>query len=147
MNRMHSFSFRSVGNLARNPESIAVLPDRCFTRFCLISNDFVVEDPVCQCCVTSAWFVAVGDLGDELAIKARKGDQLIIEGVILKQHWTDQNKKTEANQRVKQDFIFLVTGFTFGAKRKPPGAAGARVTEQPPRPQDGETAEIAPAAP
>lgn len=83
MNRMHSFSFRSVGNLARNPESIAVLPGKCFTRFCLISNDFVVEDPVCQCCVTSAWFVAVGDLGDELVIKARKGDQLIVEGVVL----------------------------------------------------------------
>jgi single-stranded DNA-binding protein len=146
MNRMHSFSFRSVGNLARNPESIAVLPDQYFTRFCLISNDFIVEDPVCQCCVTSAWFVAVGDLGDELVIKARKGDQLIVEGVVLKQHWTAQNKKTEANQGVKQDFIFLVTGFTFGAKRQPSGTARALVTEQPPQPPDGETAKIASAA-
>jgi len=143
MNRMHSFSFRSVGNLARNPESIAVLPDKCFTRFCLISNDFVVEDPVCQCCVTSAWFVAVGDLGDELVTRARKGDQLIVEGVVLKQHWTDQNKKTEANQRVKQDFIFLVTGFTFGARRHPPGTAGTRVIERPPQPRDGTAAEVA----
>jgi hypothetical protein len=31
-------------------------------------------------------------------LKARKSDQLIVEGVVLKQHWTDQNKKTEANQ-------------------------------------------------
>jgi len=64
MNRMHTFSFRTVGNLARNPKSIAALPDKCFTRFCLISNDFVVEDPVCQCCVTSAlppdlWLLAI----------------------------------------------------------------------------------------
>jgi len=102
MNRMHNFSFRMVGNLARNPESIVVLPDKCFTRFCLISNDFVVEDAACEPCVTSAWFIAVGDLGEELVFKARKGDQLIVEGVVLKEHWTDQNQKTEANQRVKQ---------------------------------------------
>jgi hypothetical protein len=56
---------------------------------------------VCQCCVTPAWFVAVGDLGDDLMLKARKSDQLIVEGVVLKQHWTDQNKKTEANQRIE----------------------------------------------
>jgi hypothetical protein len=36
-----------------------------------------------------------------LMLKARKSDQLIVEGVVLKQHWTDQNKKTEANQRIE----------------------------------------------
>jgi single-stranded DNA-binding protein len=132
-----------VGNLARAPESVALEPQKWFTRFCLISNDFVVEDPVCQCCVTSAWFVAVGDLGDDLMLKARKGDQLIVEGVVLKQHWTDQNKKTEANQSVKQGIIFLVTGYCFGARRHPPGAAGARVTEKPPQSRGGATVEVA----
>jgi single-stranded DNA-binding protein len=142
---MHNFSFRMVGNLGRNPESIAALPDKCFTRFCLVSNDMVVEDPACEPCVTSAWFVAVGDLGEELVFKARKGDQLIVEGVVLKQHWTDQNKKTEASQRVNQEFVFLVTGFTFGARRPPPGAAGARAhRELPPRnPQEAATVSAA----
>lgn len=82
--------------------------------------------PSCRYCVTTVWFIAVGDLGDELSIQARKGDQLIAESVVLKKHWSDENRKTEANQKVDQEFIFLVIGYRFGAIRRPPGAGAIR---------------------
>jgi hypothetical protein len=72
--------------LPGTPEVVCLDRERYFTRFCLVSNDFVVEDPECRSCVTTVWFITVGDLGDELSIQARKGDQLIVEGVVLKKH-------------------------------------------------------------
>jgi hypothetical protein len=96
--------------------------------------------------VTSVWFIAVDDLGDELSVEARKGDQLIVEGVVLREHWSSQNKRTEANQRVNQEFIFSVTGYRFGARRLPPGTADASQNEQPPLPCEGPGAEVAAAA-
>ena len=52
-------------------------PKMHFTRFCLVSNDFVAEEPERGSCVTTVWFIIVDGLGDELPIQARKGDQLI----------------------------------------------------------------------
>ena len=66
---MHSFSFRTIGKLARNPEFVALDRERYFTRFCLVSQDFVVEDPECSDRVTSTWFIAVDRVGDELAVR------------------------------------------------------------------------------
>ena len=99
MNWTHSFSFRAIRNLARNPEVVGVEPDKFFTRFCLLSNDFVVEDPVCRCCITSVWFVAVDGLGNELSVEARKGDQLIVEGMVLRDHWSKQKKRRRRTRR------------------------------------------------
>jgi len=114
MNRMHSFTFRAIGNLARNPEAFAH-EKRSFTRFCLVSNDTyqTAEDRVST--VTSAWLIAAGDVGDEIVRHARKGDQLFIEGIVL-------------TERDKDGYDFMVTGYRLGAKRRPPGAARARVT-------------------
>jgi hypothetical protein len=138
---MHSFSFRAIGYLASPPDIVCVTPDKCFTRLCLISNDFVVEDPECRSCITSTWFVAVDIVGHEISFEARKGDQLIVEGVVLREHWTRQNKKVDANQRVKQEFIFLVTGYRFGVKRQLPGVAATEVSGSPAPPATGAIAQ------
>ena len=126
MNKMHSFTFRAVGNLARNPEAVA---DKggSFTRFCLVSNDTyqTVNDRVST--VTSAWFVAVGVVGDEIVRHSRKGDQLFVEGIVL-------------SERDKDGFDFMVTGYRRGAKRRPPGASGARPTNSPPPTEPQEAA-------
>jgi hypothetical protein len=46
------------------------------------------------------------------------------------------------SERDKDDFTFMVTGYRFGAKRRPPGPAGARVTSDPPQSRDGATEEV-----
>lgn len=142
MNRIACFSFRKVGVLARNPEAVAVDEQRYFVRFCLVSNEIVVEDPPCPCNITTAWFVAVGDLGDELLNEAHKSEQLIVEGTILTRHWTHPNVKFELNRKMNQDLIFLVTGYCFGDRHFRPGAAGVRVSGKTPKPRDG-AAEVA----
>lgn len=127
MNKMHSFTFRAVGNLARNPEAFAQ-DKRSFTRFCLVSNDTYKTAEDCVSTVTSAWFIAAGEVGDEIVRHSRKGDQLFVEGIVL-------------SDRDKDGFDFMVTGYRFGAKRRPsPGAAGARVTSDPPSPEPLEAA-------
>jgi len=126
MNRMHSFTFRAIGNLARNPEAFAH-EKRSFTRFCLVSNDTYQTAEDCVSTVTSAWFIAAGDVGDEIVRHARKGDQLFVEGIVL-------------SERDKDGFDFMVTGYRLGAKRRPPGPAGARVTSDPPPTEPQEAA-------
>lgn len=142
MNRMHSFVFRAIGILARNPGVAGVEPDKFSTRFCLVTDNFVVEDPVCRSRVRSVRFIAVDSLGDELSIEARKDDQLVVEGV-FREHWNNQNKRTEANRQVSREFIFLVTGYRIDARRQPPGTARDRVTDQPAQPRDGAAADVA----
>jgi hypothetical protein len=62
MNGMHSFSFRTLGNPATNPEVVCLDRKMYFTRFCLVSNDFVVEEPERRSCVTTVWFIIVDGL-------------------------------------------------------------------------------------
>jgi single-strand DNA-binding protein len=107
---MNCFEVSAVGHLARNPELVSK-PDRSYTRFCLIGNDYAgrEEDGSAREIVTSLWFVAFGALGEAIASNARKGDQLILKARIRANNWTD-------DQGEKQyDYSFVVDGFRFGA--------------------------------
>lgn len=68
-----------------------------------------------------------GDVGDEIVRHARKGDQLFVEGILL-------------SERDKDGFTFMVTGYRFGARRRPPKTPGARVTSDPPPNEPAEAA-------
>jgi len=107
---MNSFTIIGIGNLARNPE-LVVKGDTTFARFCLIGSDYAGRDENGgnREAVVSLWFVAFGGLGETIARRARKGDQLIVEARVRGDAWTDC-------QGAKQyDHSFVVQGFRFGA--------------------------------
>ena len=118
VNRMNSFSFGAIGQLARNPE-VVITEAGTFCRFCLTSEDYTEDDE--QGCfrvvVQSVWFVATHVIGAAIADSARKGDQLFVEGKIRRHHWTAKGRH--------EDATFVVTGFRFGARRGDQGAEGA----------------------
>ncbi len=70
--------------------------------------------------------MATGENGRQIAKEGRKGDQLFVEGIILRDY------RIRKPGQGRDDFAFLVLGYRFGAKRRPPGATGARVTDVPP---------------
>jgi single-stranded DNA-binding protein len=112
MNETHNFSFRAIGKLARNPEVVSFAPGKFFTRFCLVTDDHVVDDTgECRLCVTTTWLMAVDEVGDEIMVQARKGDLLVVEGVVLRRHWGNPSRPTNQNQPPAQDFVFLATGY------------------------------------
>jgi single-stranded DNA-binding protein len=121
VNRMGSFTVGAVGYLARNPD-VLVAAEGTYCRFCLTSEDSTDEDEYGRFAVTvqSIWFVATHLIGAVIADRARKGDQLFIEGKIRKHHWTAKSRKEE--------YTFVVTGFRFGARKERPGAAGVAAT-------------------
>ena len=125
VNRMSSFSFRAVGLLARNPETI-VAAEGTYCRFCLVSEDYTEEDEQGRYTVTvqTVWFVATHMIGAAIADSARKGDQLFVEGKIRRRHWTAK-VENEAP-------AFVVTGFRYGERRGGPGAAGATASSPAP---------------
>ena len=110
---MNSFHITAIGNLAKNPELIAK-GDVSYTRFCLIGNDYAGKDDdgSAREIVTSVWFVAFGGLGQTIAGNARKGDQLMLEGRMRSNNWTDQQGEKQ------YDYSFVVEGFRFGAPGK-----------------------------
>lgn len=107
---MDSFKIWAVGNLAKTPE-LDTRSERSYTRFCLIGNDYAGKDEggSAREVVTSLWFVAFGPLGEAIAKNARKGDQLIIEGKVRANNWTDKQGEKQ------YDHSFVVEGFRFGA--------------------------------
>jgi single-stranded DNA-binding protein len=125
VNRMNSFSFGAIGQLARNPE-LVVTEGGTFCRFCLTSEDYTEDDEQggFRVVVQSVWFVATHVIGAAIADSARKGDQLFVEGKIRRHHWT-------ANGR-HEDATFVATGFRFGARRDRPGALGATSSSRSP---------------
>lgn len=126
VNRMSSFSFRAIGYLARNPELLDTdgVP---YCRFCLKSEDFTEDDDRGQFTVTfqSVWFVATHLIGAAIADSARKGDQLFVEGKIMRRHWTAKGGD--------EDTTFVATGFRFGERKGGPGAASAAAFGQTPK--------------
>jgi single-strand DNA-binding protein len=110
---MDSFKIWAVGNLAKTPE-LDTRGERSYARFCLIGNDYAGKDEGGETreIVTSLWFVAFGALGEAIARKARKGDQLIVEAKIRANNWTDKQGEKQ------YDHSFVVEGFRFGAPGK-----------------------------
>jgi single-strand DNA-binding protein len=107
---MNSFTLTAVGNLARNPE-LVVKGDTTYARLCLIGSDYAGkdEDGASREIVTSLWFVAFGPLGETIARRARKGDQLIVEAYVRANQWTNRQGERQ------YDHSFVVQGFRFGA--------------------------------
>jgi single-strand DNA-binding protein len=107
---MKSFSVRAIGYLARNPE-VNVKGETTDTRFCLVGNDYVGrdEDGNAREVTTSLWFVAFNAIGEAIAHHARKGDQLIVEGCIRTNTWTDKDGEKQYGES------YIVEGFRFGA--------------------------------
>jgi len=107
---MNSFTITAVGNLAKDPE-LTVKEDTTYTRFCLVGNDYAGKDEhgSAREAVTSLWFVAFEGLGETIAKNARKGDQLILQGHIRSNNWTDKEGEKQ------YDHSFVVKSFRFGA--------------------------------
>jgi single-strand DNA-binding protein len=110
---MHSFNLIAVGNLAKSPE-LNVKGETTFTRFCLVGNDYAGKDDEGNSreFVTSIWFVAFGSLGEAIAKNVRKGDQLIVQGHIRADNWTDNEGE------MQYDHSFVADTFRFGAPGK-----------------------------
>ena len=110
---MNSFTLIGIGHLARNPE-LTVKGDTTYARFCLVGNDYAGQDDggTNREVVTSLWFVAFGALGETIARRARKGDQLIVEARVRANTWTDRQGQKQ------YDHSFVVQGFKFGAPGK-----------------------------
>ena len=106
---MNSFTLIAVGNLARNPELVAK-GETSYTKFMLVGNDYAGKDEAgTREAVTSVWFVAFGSLGQVIARKGRKGDQLILQAHVRSHVWTDKRGETQ------YDHSYVVDGFRFGA--------------------------------
>lgn len=107
---MNSFTLIGIGHLARNPE-LTVKGDTTYARFCLVGNDYAGQDDggTNREVVTSLWFVAFGALGETIARRVRKGDQLIVEARVRANTWTDKQGQKQ------YDHSFVVQGFKFGA--------------------------------
>jgi single-strand DNA-binding protein len=128
---MNSFTLTAVGNLARDPE-LVTKGDTTYARFLLVGNDYAGKDEAgTREAVTSIWFVAFGTLGQVIARKGRKGDQLILEAHVRSNVWTDKRGETQ------YDHSFVVEGFRFGA----PGRArrGASAMSSAPSPDAATT--------
>jgi len=110
---MNSFTLTAIGNLAKDPESMAKA-DVTYTRFCLVGNDYAGKDDEGNTreAVTSLWFVAFGGLGEVIAQNARKGDQLFLQAQIRANNWIDKDGER------KYDYSFVVQNFRFGAPGK-----------------------------
>lgn len=125
VNRMNSFSFGAIGQLARNPELVAT-EGGTYCRFCLTSEDYTEDDEQgsFRVVVQSIWFVATHVIGAAIAESARKGDQLFVEGKIRRYHWTAQGRH--------EDTTFVATGFRFGARKGGPGGHSATASGRAP---------------
>jgi single-stranded DNA-binding protein len=124
-NRMSSFSFGAIGQLARNPE-LVVTEEGTYCRFCLTSEDYTEDDEQggFRVVVQSIWFVATHVIGTAIADSVRKGDQLFVEGKIRRHHWTAKGRN--------QDTTFVATGFRFGARKGGPGAPSTAASSRAP---------------
>jgi len=107
---MNSFKLTAVGNLAKNPE-LNIKGDTTVVRFCLVGNDYAGKDEQGNAreVTTSIWFAAFDQLAEAIAKNARKGDQLIVEGHVRPNNWTDKDGEKQ------YDYSFIATGFRFGA--------------------------------
>ena len=107
---MKSFTLIAVGHLASNPE-VTEKGDTSYTRFCLIGNDYLGRDEGGDAreLTTSIYFVAFGTIALVIARNVRKGDQLIIEGHVQSNNWTDKQGQKQ------YDHSFVVNSFRFGA--------------------------------
>jgi single-strand DNA-binding protein len=76
-----------------------------------VGNDYAGKDESGNAreSVTSLWFVAFESLGEAIAKNARKGDQLILQGQIRANNWTDKEGEKQ------YDLSFVVQTFRFGA--------------------------------
>ena len=110
---MNSFTLTAVGNLARNPEHVAK-GEITYTRFCLVGNDYAGKDARGHVreIVTTLYFVAFEGLGEAIAKRARKGDQLVLLAHVRANNWTDKEGKA------RFDHTFVVQDFRFGAPGK-----------------------------
>jgi single-stranded DNA-binding protein len=124
---MNSFRLTAVGTLARNPE-LCAKGDISFTRFCLVGQDYVTgeEQDGPREVTTSLWFIAFGTIAAEIARRARKKDQLILEARIVASHWTDKQGEKQSGH------TFIVTGYRFGATHGDNGPAAASRRARPP---------------
>jgi single-stranded DNA-binding protein len=110
VNRMSSFSLLAIGCLARNPELVES-EKGTFCRFCLVGEDQTEEDGQggYRIIVQTIPFVATHSIGAAIADAARKGDQVFIEGKIIRNHWTVTDQDGS--------IALVATGFRLGARR------------------------------
>ena len=110
---MKSFTLIAVGRLASDPE-LTAKADTTYTRFCLIGDDYAGRDGAGEekKLTTSIYFVAFNSIAQAIARHARKGDQLIIDGFVQSNNWTDKDGEK------RYDYSFVIQNFRFGAPGK-----------------------------
>jgi hypothetical protein len=102
---MNSFTLRAIGHLFGDP-ALVVRSDMTYAQFCLVGNDTEAKHGGGNReVVTSMWFIAHGNLGEQIVTKARKGDQLFVEAVA----------RPIMGSKSAYDHEFIVKGFRFGA--------------------------------
>jgi single-stranded DNA-binding protein len=116
---MNSFTPRAIGNLSRDPEFVG-RGDLTYAHFCLVGNDG--GDRPSRESATHIWFTAYGPVGEEIVTKARKGDQLFVEAVVL----------TMMGSASAYDHTCIVTRFRFGARKASPGSSTTQAGSRPP---------------
>jgi single-stranded DNA-binding protein len=135
---MNSFTLRAIGNLSRDPEFVSQ-GDTTYARFCLAGIDVEASNgggPSRES-ATKIWFTAYGPVGEEIATKARKGDQLFVEAIA----------QTMMGSGSAYDHTFIVKGFMFGARKGPSGSPTTQAGNRPPvPPRPSAEAAIAPSA-
>ena len=121
---MNSFTLTAVGNLARDPE-LMTRGEATYARFSLVGNDYAGKDARGNVreIVTSLYFVAFDSIGEAIAKRARKGDQLVLLAHVRANNWTDKDGKA------RFDHTFVVQDFRFGAPGKLKREEAARRNE------------------
>jgi single-strand DNA-binding protein len=107
---MKSFTVIALGNVANEPE-VTTKNERARVRFHLLGDDYVGRDEsgTAKQSTTSVTFVAFGVIAEAIGRHVRKGDQLIIQGYITANNWTD------GEGQKRYDHNFIVDSFRFGA--------------------------------
>jgi single-strand DNA-binding protein len=105
--RSHSFQLLAVGHVAKLPE-LKQKGEHAYLNLCLVGNDYGGPDK--EEVVTSVFFTAFGKTATALAANVRKGDQLIINGHIRNNSFTDSK-----SGEVVYSVSYIIDGFVFGA--------------------------------
>lgn len=113
--RTYSFRVTAIGHVAKNPE-VKHKGDRSYLNLCLMGNDYA--GPGKPEIVTGLFFTAFDSTALALGKNVRKGDQLILEGHIRDNSFTD----SRTGEAVRSH-SFIIDGFRFGAPGREKRAA------------------------
>lgn len=110
---MNSFTVTAIGNIGAALE-LKGTGDNQYVRFPILGTDYTGKDSKGNAreVTTSVYFVAFGATAKTLADHVRKGDQVIVQGRIQANNWSDDRGEK------RYDHSFVVESFKFGRPGK-----------------------------